>query len=257
MYRHHALTCFNMCAWCRCQSTEPLLNFTLFLGGFICGLTVVVSAVVSAARAWCSLLPRRCISVGADFAFVCLSTFQACLIPCTPRTCSASRRDRTHGVSNCKGGQRHRRVRLSRARWCAATFLWLGVHTHSVSHAHCSGTFSLRGVLSSRTRTAQGVCSAHVVSFHSTFSLVMFHPPSLLFPHGHFDTSFQSAPSLPNCSRSESAGQAHFRTSGEEFVATWPIPRTLHGAEVDGVDFFGPCTQVQGWRQLLDSWSHN
>ena len=45
----------------------------------------------------------------------------------------------------------------------------------------------------------------------------MFHPPSLLFPHGHFDTSFTSAPSLSNCSRSESAGPAHFRTSGQEF----------------------------------------
>ena len=45
----------------------------------------------------------------------------------------------------------------------------------------------------------------------------MFPPPSLLFPHGHFDTSFPSAPSLPNCSRSESAGPAHFRTSGQEF----------------------------------------
>ena len=29
--------------------------------------------------------------------------------------------------------------------------------------------------------------------------------------------SFPSRPSLPNCSRSESPGQAHFRTSGEEF----------------------------------------
>ena len=53
-------------------------------------------------------------------------------------------------------------------------------------------------------------------SFHFR-DLIMFHPPSLLFPHGHFDTSFPSAHSLPNCSRSESAGQAHFRTSGEEF----------------------------------------
>ena len=32
--------------------------------------------------------------------------------------------------------------------------------------------------------------------------------------HGH---GFLSAQSLPNCSRSESAGQPHFRTSGEEF----------------------------------------
>ena len=91
------------------------------------------------------------------------------------------------------------------------------VYTHSVSHAHFSDTFSLRGVQTSRTRLAQGVCSAHVISHHLTFSLLMFHPPSLLFPHGHFDASFPSVPSLPNCSRSKSAGQAHFRTSGEEF----------------------------------------
>ena len=48
----------------------------------------------------------------------------------------------------------------------------------------------------------------------------MLHPPSLLFPDGHFETTFPtltSAPSLPNSSRSESAGQAHFRTSGGEF----------------------------------------
>ena len=51
---------------------------------------------------------------------------------------------------------------------------------------------------------------------HLTFSRLTFHPP-LLFPHGHLDTSFLSAPSLPTCSRSESAGEAHFRTSGGEF----------------------------------------
>ena len=67
--------------------------------------------------------------------------------------------------------------------------------THSVSHAHFSDTFSLRGVQTSSARI--------------TLSILMFHPPSLLFPHGHFDSSFPSAPSLPNCSRSESAGLAH------------------------------------------------
>ena len=29
------------------------------------------------------------------------------------------------------------------------------------------------------------------------------------------------------------------------------------GAEVDGVDFLGPCTQVHGGGQLLDTWPHN
>ena len=62
-------------------------------------------------------------------------------------------------------------------------------------------------------------CACHS-SLHITLSIPMFHPFSLLFPDGHFETTFPaltSAPSLPNCSRSESAGQAHFRTSGGEF----------------------------------------
>ena len=91
------------------------------------------------------------------------------------------------------------------------------MYTHSVSHAHFSDTFSLRGVQTSRTRMARGVCSAHVTCLHLTLAILMFHPPSLLFPHGHFDISFPCALSLPNCSRSDSAGQAYFRTSGEEF----------------------------------------
>ena len=95
-----------------------------------------------------------------------------------------------------------------------------GFYTHSVSHAHFSDTFSLRDVQTPRTRMAQGVCSAHVRSLHLTFSILNLHPPSLLFPDGHFETTFPtltSAPSLPNCSPSESAGQAQFRTSGGEF----------------------------------------
>ena len=94
------------------------------------------------------------------------------------------------------------------------------LYTNSVSHAHFSDTCSLRGLQTSRTRLAQGVCSAHVISLHLTLSILMFHPPSLLFPDGHFETTFPtltSAPSLPTCSRSESAGQAHFHTSGGEF----------------------------------------
>ena len=105
------------------------------------------------------------------------------------------------------------------SRWMWNDAVWgsfKGVCTQSVSHAHFLCTFSLRDA-QTRTRVAQGVCSAHVISLHLTFSILMFHPPSLLFPHGHFDNSFPSAPSLPNCSRSESAGQAHLRTSGEEF----------------------------------------
>ena len=100
-----------------------------------------------------------------------------------------------------------------RSHVVATTVCATGVYTHSVSNAHFPDTFSSRGVRTSRTRTAQGVCSAHVTSLHLLFTVRMFHPPSLLFPHGLFDTSFPSAPpSLSNCSRSESAGQAHFRT---------------------------------------------
>ena len=99
------------------------------------------------------------------------------------------------------------------------------VYTPSVSRVHFSDTFSSRGVQTSRTRMAQGVCSAHVTPLHVTLSILMFHPPSLLFPHGHFDTSFPSAPSLPNCSRSEMrVKRTSALTAGS--LATWPIPRT-------------------------------
>ena len=122
------------------------------------------------------------------------------------------------------------------------------MYTHSVSHAHFLCTFSLRDV-QTRTRMAQSICSAHVISLHLTLSILMFHPPSLLFPHGYFDTSFPTLTSttfLPNCSRSESAGQAHFRTSEEfgyladpthstscepkefdKITSVWTVPRRL------------------------------
>ena len=90
------------------------------------------------------------------------------------------------------------------------------VHTHSVSHAHFSDTFSLRGVQTSHTHGSRCLqCACHTSPSHPLHSHVS--STSLLFPHGHFNTSFPSAPSLPNCSRSVSAGPAHFRTSGEEF----------------------------------------
>ena len=85
-----------------------------------------------------------------------------------------------------------------------------GVYTHSASHAQFSDTLSLRGVQTSRTRMAQGVCSAHVTSLHLTLSILMFHPPSLLFPDRHFETTFPTLTSAPSF-------QAHFRTSGGKF----------------------------------------
>ena len=74
-----------------------------------------------------------------------------------------------------------------------------------------------------------GVCSAHVISLHLALSFLMFHPPSLLFQHGQFDTTFPSAPSSSNCTRPESADQSHFRTSAEEFdCLTDPTHSTGH-----------------------------
>ena len=105
---------------------------------------------------------------------------------------------------------------VSGFRALVATIVCATGVTHTPCRTHIFCALSLRDV-QTRTGMAQGVCSAHVISLHLTFCIIMFHPPSLLFPHGHFDTSFPSAPSLPNCSRSESAGQAHFRTRGEEF----------------------------------------
>ena len=61
------------------------------------------------------------------------------------------------------------------------------VYTPCCTHTF-DGRFSTRGVRTSRTRMAQGVCSVHVTSLHLTFSFLMFHPPSLLLPNGHFDT---------------------------------------------------------------------
>ena len=91
------------------------------------------------------------------------------------------------------------------------------LYTHSVSHAHFLCTFSLRDVQTSRTRMAEGACSVCVISLHLALSILMFHPPSLLFPHGHFDTTFPSAPSSSSFTRPKSAGQAHLRTSAGEF----------------------------------------
>ena len=56
-----------------------------------------------------------------------------------------------------------------------------------------------------------------VISLHLALSILMFHPPSLLFPHCQFDTTFSSAPSSSSFTRPISAGQAHLRTCAGEF----------------------------------------
>ena len=88
--------------------------------------------------------------------------------------------------------------------------------THSLSHAHFLCTFFLCDV-QTRTRMAQGVCSVYVTSLHLALPILMFHPPFLLLPHGHFDTTFPSAPSSSSFTRPTSAGQAHLRTCAGKF----------------------------------------
>ena len=62
------------------------------------------------------------------------------------------------------------------------------------THSPVARTFSLRDVQTSRTRMAQGcekdLLHTHVVDVHLVFSILMFHPPSLLFPDVHVDTTF-------------------------------------------------------------------
>ena len=119
-------------------------------------------------------------------------------------------------------------LRISQPR-CGNYCVFDGVCTHSVSHAHFSDTVSLRDVQTSRTRMVQGVCSAHVISLisPSPLSHVL---SAVLFPHGHFQTTFPSAPSLSNCTQSKSAGQARFCTSAEEFgYLANPTHSTLRG----------------------------
>ena len=84
--------------------------------------------------------------------------------------------------------------------------LYLVCTQHSVSHAHFLCTFSVRDLQTSRTRMAQGVCSVNVISLHLALSVLMFHPPSLLLPRGHFDTTFPSAPSSSSLTLSQKRG---------------------------------------------------
>ena len=79
---------------------------------------------------------------------------------------------------------------------------------------------------SSRTRMAQDACSAHVISLHLTFSILMFHPPSLPFPHGPFDTTFPVRTifvELYQTQKRLSRAPPHERRVS---LATCPTPRT-------------------------------
>ena len=74
--------------------------------------------------------------------------------------------------------------------WCTYTHL---LHAHFTvaqfvcAHPHTSSCVS-------HTRMAQVsvkrcLLHAHVVDLNLTLSILMFHPPSLLFLHGHFETT--------------------------------------------------------------------
>ena len=88
-----------------------------------------------------------------------------------------------------------------------------GVYTHSVSHAHFSDIFFAWRTDIAHTHGSRWLqCACHISPCHiSPFSCSIRRPCCSLL--GHFETTFPtltSAPSLPNCSRSESAGLAHF-----------------------------------------------
>ena len=96
-----------------------------------------------------------------------------------------------------------------------------GTYTHLL-HVHFSehGTFSCVCTYTHGSRSWKRfvACACRV----SPLSHVchMFHSPSLLFPDGHFETTFPTLTSttfLPNFTCPESAGRAQRRTSTEEF----------------------------------------
>ena len=86
--------------------------------------------------------------------------------------------------------------------------LWLPCVRRGGVHTLCCRTH----IWSAHIRTSSCVCTythgsrlskkvfafVHVVYLRLAFSTLMFRPPSLLFPHGHFDTTFPSAQSLPS-----------------------------------------------------------
>ena len=82
-----------------------------------------------------------------------------------------------------------------RSTWTWNDEVWGFLNSRSRTHVHtpCRTHIFFAHFLcvtyrQSRTRMAQGVCSVSHIYLHLAFSVLMFHPPSLLFPHGHFDT---------------------------------------------------------------------
>ena len=114
-------------------------------------------------------------------------------------------RSSVHTLTCCT----HIFLHIARAQSHDAHFCLCTLRTSSCVWTHTHGSSVWKGLL-----------HAHVAHLHLAFSILMCHPPSLLFPDGHFETTFPtltSTTSLPSFTRPKSAGQAHFRTSAEEF----------------------------------------
>ena len=110
----------------------------------------------------------------------------------------------------------------------------------------------------------KGVCSVYVISLHPALSILMFHPPSLLFPHGHFDNTFPSAPSSSSFTRPQKRGPS---ASPHVRRGVWP-PGRSHALDrtrkrgsptlvaEDGNPDLGKCGKKNGGRKesgiLLD-----
>ena len=103
----------------------------------------------------------------------------------------------------------------------SGNFFVSGFRTHVVATTVCA----TRGVQTSRTRMAQGVCSAHVISQHLTFSFLMFHPP--LCCSRTVTSTPRSRLHLP-CRTAPDPKAPVQRTSARasRSLATCPIPRT-------------------------------
>ena len=118
------------------------------------------------------------------------------------------RQDARHGVRVVTGPvgqvpfikQKHRRPVHT---LCCRTHIFSAWRT-DITHTLAQGLSVMKKVC----------CAVHVVSLRLALSILMFHPPSLLYPEG--DLPWYTA-----CSsfvRPKIAGHAHSHTSGEEFV---------------------------------------
>ena len=107
-------------------------------------------------------------------------------------------------------------LNLIRDEWVGCDVCRRDVYTHTPCRTHIF--FAHFPCVTYRHRAHAWLkVFAVCMSYLSALSILMFHPSSMLSPHGHFDTTFPSAPSSSSFTRPRSAGQAHVRTSAREF----------------------------------------